>query len=706
MSHLINFESINEAALRNGRALVQELIPGGKFRSLEYIVRNPARDDKNPGSFKINYRSGQWADFATGAKGGDVISWYAHARCLDQAEAARQIAERLGVSLYKANGTNDVGAKSNRGNLVVSRPTATQAPLTVNETAELGTNVALWGEDGPPRQHTEIRRHFYPSDGAPKVKVKIKRKSEPRDTWVTWYRVFRDGAPIGWRDKKPDDYRAIPYVTAALNPFDPELKDDKIYWTEGEKDTDACNRNNLPAFTFGGVGDGLPDGVEHYLKDRHLVIPAHNDDPGRKHAEEKARRAHDACAASIRIIHFLELQHKGDVADFFERWGTVEQLVRRIEEALPWSPSSPIAPDTPSAQDWRAKLVKASDLQTMTFPPARYILPGYIPDGVTIVAGKPKIGKSWLTLDLCLAATGDRFTLGELKPVQGDVLYLALEDNNRRLKNRMAKLLPSVAARWPERLHLVTEWKRANEGGLEDIAAWCRSAANPVMVTIDTLEKFRPPADNRRTAYASDYEAVAGLQKLASEYCIAIVINHHDRKMDADDPFDTVSGTLGLTGAADTIIVLKRRAGTVTLYARGRDIEEKETALQFDKRTCRWNILGTAAEVYISSERAAIISALTNAGKEGLSTSEIIAATGAKSRGAMDTLLFKMKEGGEIIRVGRGIYGLPQDRGKIGQKERIGDQGSANIALNGNLSNLSDLTGSLLGDSPDDIGAM
>jgi RecA-family ATPase len=112
------------------------------------------------------------------------------------------------------------------------------------------------------------------------------------------------------------------------------------------------------------------------------------------------------------------------------------------------------------------------------------------------------------------------------------------------------------------------------------------------MVIIDTLEKFRAPADSRKGAYSADYEAVAALQKLALEHRMAVVIVHHDRKMDADDPFDTVSGTLGLTGAADTILIVKRKAGTYTLYARGRDIEEKETALQFEKRTCRWTILG------------------------------------------------------------------------------------------------------------------
>ena len=163
--------------------------------------------------------------------------------------------------------------------------------------------------------------------------------------------------------------------------------------------------------------------------------------------------------------------------------------------------------------------------------------------------------------------------------------------------------------------------------------------------------------------------------------------------MEADDPFDTVSGTLGLTGAADTIIVLKRHAGAVTLHARGRDIEEMETALQFERATCRWTILGTAAEIYISNERVAVLGVLAGAGAEGLAVSEIMAGTGSRSRGAMDTLLFKMKEGREIVRVKRGFYALSQDGGKIDEKERKGGQPPENGRKIDILSNHTNLTG-------------
>jgi hypothetical protein len=120
-----------------------------------------------------------------------------------------------------------------------------------------------------------------------------------------------------------------------------------------------------------------------------------------------------------------------------------------------------------------------------------------------------------------------------------------------------------------------------------------------------------------------DYEAITGLQKLSTERGIAIVLLHHDRKADADDAFDTVSGTLGLTGAADTILILKRGRNGVVLHARGRDIEESETAMQFDKETCQWTILGRASEVHRSNERARVIGALRSA-LEPLSVQQIM----------------------------------------------------------------------------------
>ena len=208
----------------------------------------------------------------------------------------------------------------------------------------------------------------------------------------------------------------------------------------------------------------------------------------------------------------------------------------------------------------------------------------------------------------------------------------------------------------------------------------------PTLIVIDTFERFRKPANGKTPLYSADYEAITGLQKIATEYRVGIVVLHHDRKADADDAFDTVSGTLGLTGAADTILIIKKRNGSVVLYARGRDVEESETAMQFDKASCRWILLGVAAEVQRSLERNRIIAAL-EASSESLSVSELM--FGARNRNATDILLSKLVKEGEIVRVGRGKYALPKTNGQIGQKERTAPQATGFVDKYSNLSDLS-----------------
>jgi hypothetical protein len=301
-------------------------------------------------------------------------------------------------------------------------------------------------------------------------------------------------------------------------------------------------------------------------------------------------------------------------------------------------------------------------------------------------------------LDVCIATAANRFTLGSLKPKIGDVLYLALEDSQRRLQRRVDRILSAVSETWPARLTMATEWRRVDEGGLDDIWEWCDGVTEPILIVIDTLAKIRSAKGSNKSAYDVDYEAIAGLHKIANGRGIAILIIHHTRKMDADDAFDTVSGTLGLTGAADTILVLEKRASAVTLHARGRDIEESETALQFNKETCRWTILGAAGEVHRSNERRRIIEALTGA-SEGLGVREIMSLAELRSRGAVDVLLSKMAKAGEIERSGRGSYRLPSphssDTSKIGEKERLLSQDTDLQVEKNNLTDLTNLTGDL-----------
>jgi hypothetical protein len=129
--------------------------------------------------------------------------------------------------------------------------------------------------------------------------------------------------------------------------------------------------------------------------------------------------------------------------------------------------------------NWRDHVYTAAELQHKTFPPARYCVPDLIPEGLTIIAGKPKIGKSWLALDICIAIAAGRYCLGERKPASGDVLYAAMEDNPRRIQRRMDKLLSTFKEQWPQRLTLANSWRRLDKGGVGDVAQWIETTAKP-----------------------------------------------------------------------------------------------------------------------------------------------------------------------------------------------------------------------------------
>jgi RecA-family ATPase len=275
-------------------------------------------------------------------------------------------------------------------------------------------------------------------------------------------------------------------------------------------------------------------------------------------------------------------------------------------------------------------------------------------EGCTILAGRPKVGKSWLMLEIGLAVAGGLSCFNQVRCDEGDVLYLALEDNERRLQSRITKVL-GVSAEWSKRFHYATEWPRADSGGLRYIREWIAAAEKPSLVVVDVLAMFRSPRGVKQSPYEDDYEAVRGLQQIASETGVAIVVVHHLRKSAADhDPFDKVSGTLGLSGAADTVLVLDRNSNGTTLYGRGRDVEEIEAAVQFDRETCRWSVLGEAAEVRRTEERSTIIAVLREGGK-AMSPTEIAAATGMPNLNVRQ-LLFKLVKAGDVVKGGYGCY--------------------------------------------------
>lgn len=313
--------------------------------------------------------------------------------------------------------------------------------------------------------------------------------------------------------------------------------------------------------------------------------------------------------------------------------------VAKIEEHLRRPPPLPAS-------------ITAAELKHKVFAPVRFAVDGLVADGLTIMAGKPKLGKSWAALDFGVSVATGGYALDSRKCGEGDVLYAALEDGERRLRARLDK-----RDTWPERLTFWTEMEGLERGGLDQLRGWCAEVPDPQLVIIDTFAKVRSPKGRDEQQYDADYRQAGALKALADSQGVAVLLIHHTRKMDADDPLDTLSGTTGLSGAADTIIVLKRGADGVTLYARGRDVEEIELAVEFQKDTAQWRVLGDASDVRRSAERTAILDAMKAEG-EPMTPLEVTAVTG-KARVAVRRLMTKMAKDGELKSLGKGKYALP-----------------------------------------------
>ncbi|WP_329312143.1 AAA family ATPase [Streptomyces sp. NBC_01262] len=251
---------------------------------------------------------------------------------------------------------------------------------------------------------------------------------------------------------------------------------------------------------------------------------------------------------------------------------------------------------------------QADQLMAAHFPEPKWAVPGILAEGVSLLAGPPKVGKSWLSLGLGLAvaAGGQAF---DSVPVQGGpVLYLALEDTPRRLQTRMGKLLGGQPA--PAGLTLVTECPPFPQGGSEAIAAWLDRNPDARMVVVDVFAKMRGQAPQGVSAYDADYVSVGYAKRLADHYGIAVVLVHHVRKAGSEDFLTEVSGTNGIAGAADATLVLKRARGQADgiLHVTGRDVDESEYALQFQPASGAWHLLdGPASDHTVGDTRAAIL---------------------------------------------------------------------------------------------------
>lgn len=309
--------------------------------------------------------------------------------------------------------------------------------------------------------------------------------------------------------------------------------------------------------------------------------------------------------------------------------------------------------------------VMAADL-----PEPRWAIPGIFPAGVSLLVGAPKVGKSWLLFDACISIALGRPALGGIEVEPGEALYLALEDNLRRLQDRARILLDGDES--PNTLHVVPMGdmvpplpKLAGE-----LTRWIEDHPMARFIAIDVYARIRPLVDGkgpRQSLYETDYAALQPLNTIANNTGVGIGVAHHARKQDSQDFVDMVSGTHGLAGAVDTVAVLSkaRTKNDGVLSVSGRDVEERALSVRFESG--RWVLLGEESrEPPLSETRTRILALIEQQGP--MNVEQVSAALNMNSETvrkrlrqlADDHHLFKNPDKTfDLVRVENDVFAVP-----------------------------------------------
>ena len=432
-----------------------------------------------------------------------------------------------------------------------------------------------------------------------------------------------------------------------------------IYVTEGEKDADAIRAAGATATTGpGGAGKWRAAFADHFRGAGRVIIVADADKTGREHAAQVA----ESLDKVVPVIKIVEAAKGKDAYDHLAAGLTLADLV----------PSD--TSDTSDSPGRGASLLTGMHdgawLDKQEFAPLRYHVPGIIAEGVTVLAGAPKVGKSWLVLGCALAVAAPGSAFGKLWCEARPVFYLALEDGDRRLQERCRVLLGSKYRPRDPIPGAFTYLTRVRPGAVvATIGEYLDAHGKPgPLVIVDTLGKVLPPALLGETSYGRDYRIMTDLKDLTDAWPgTSLLISHHDRKAETPDFVDSVSGTNGIAGGADTVLVLARPRGESggLLHVTGRDVTEDSYAVSFDRGA--WTLDGgggldeaaaTARARHATAglaERSAEIVAYVIGRDEPVSPAQVANALGLDGDQA-GKYLRRAVEAGRLTKTGYGLY--------------------------------------------------
>lgn len=271
------------------------------------------------------------------------------------------------------------------------------------------------------------------------------------------------------------------------------------------------------------------------------------------------------------------------------------------------------------------RIISAQELQKADLPPTKYLVEDFLPEGTSLLAAAPKSGKSWFVLLLGLKIAAGGIFL-QRRTNQVGVLYLSFEDTKKRLQGRINQLLSNAPA--PPWFYISTERITLEDGLLGLIEEHIKQHPETKLIIIDTFQKIRGQIQHGERWYDHDYREAGTVKEFMDKKGLSALFVHHTAKTkNKEDPFNEIGGTNGISGAMDTMFVMKKKLGQpklATLYLTGRDVAQDELVIHLDENTCQWELVGDADELtereklqeYQSSPIVKTIRELVNASPE------------------------------------------------------------------------------------------
>jgi len=238
-------------------------------------------------------------------------------------------------------------------------------------------------------------------------------------------------------------------------------------------------------------------------------------------------------------------------------------------------------------QEQKLTVIDGKTLLSLEVDPPKFIISRFLPAGLHMLAGSPKIGKSWLALWLCQQVSKGE-PVWDFETRQCGALYISMEDTLDRLHFRLSRITEDGS----EQSYFATNADSLSGALIAQLDAFMRDYPDTGLIVIDTFQRVRENTD--KTGYANDYEEINKIKAVADKFKIAVLLVHHLRKMPDSDPFNMVSGSTGIIGAVDSLYVLEKDSRTdskARLHVTGRDIEDMQLMLEFDRDKTVWRFV-------------------------------------------------------------------------------------------------------------------